>query len=121
MDFLRAKMKHFLQLSYRERRNSLNDLMDSNRSFRFDGRLVCTTFLFKAFRFSGDLISSIRNGSERLSDKHRSTSLQSTDSYGTAIGTSHDRCRGSEQRDSIISFLERLAESTGDIVPEADE
>ncbi len=119
IDFLRAKMNHYLSLSYNDRRMALSDLLDSDKCFRFDGRLVCTTFLFKAFRFSGDLISSVRNGSDRSSVHN--TPLSQDLNVSDYTFSSNDSCRSSEKRDSIISFLERLAESTGDLMPDVNE
>ncbi len=112
--FLRSKIITMRDMTYDQRRFSLMEMKGSSGRFHFDGSPVCNVFLKKAFRFSADIISGVRNGvvKSRL-----------TDSIGSELQsqTTSNSDRGPIQRDAIITFLERMAENCGDKMPDQDE
>ncbi len=112
--FLEAKIKISRGLSFENRRLALTEMMGSNGKFYFDGKVVCNNFLRKAFCFSGDIISSIRHGTKRV----RQHDSMASDFHSQTTSNSD---RGPAQRDAIITSLERLAESCGDLMPDVNE
>ncbi len=112
--FLESKIVTYRNQSYDQRKITLNDLKGSSGKFYFDGRPVCNVFLKKAFRFGGDLISSVRNGTirarqvESIGSEHQSETTSNSD-------------RGPLQRDAVITFLERTADNCGDKMPDLNE
>lgn len=105
--FLISKMKSISDLSFSDRRLSVADMIGSDGHFLFDGRRVCGRFLTISFHFSGDLLSSVKKES------------MNQNFVGTKSEKGLDRLCNS--RDSIISFLERLAEDTADLMPDTNE
>lgn len=113
--FLRRRMEEVSEMSSNERRRALRDMLRfTNTSnglkpmFYYDGRSVCAAFLEKAFRFSRDLQSSVKctpgyilKCNERILSSNLDT---------PAPG-----------RNSIVSFLERIADSTAGKMPDRDE
>ncbi len=116
--FLKTRMKTVTEMTYDQRRLCLLDMKGSNGRFYFDGTPVCNTFLKKAFRFSADLISAVRSGTvkTRLSDSFGAASNSQSRSQTTSNSD-----RGPFQRDAIITSLERMAENSGDMMPDQDE
>ncbi len=112
--FLESKVVVYRNQSYEQRKLTLFDLKGSNGKYYFDGRPVCNLFLKKAFRFGGDLITSVRNGTIT---SRQSQSLGST----LQSETTSNSDRGPLQRDSVITFLERMADNCGDKMPDLDE
>ncbi len=112
--FLRSRMVLLREMSYENRKQCLSEMMGSNGCFFFDGRQVCTIFLKKAFRFSLDMIAAVRQSPKKG---------PRTDSFTGDIfsHTTSNSDRGSDQKDSIITCLERLAEGSGDKMPDTDE
>ncbi len=112
--FLRSKMTVFRDMTYEQRRLSLMKMKGSNGKFFFDGSIVCNIFLKTAFRFSADLIASVRNGTvkDRIVESFGEDVLSNTTSSSD---------RGPFQRDAVITCLERLAESSGDKMPDHNE
>lgn len=109
LTYLRSKMSTILQLSIPQRRQAIHDMLGSSGSFLFDGRKVCSTFLIHAFRFSRDLQSSVRESSRRTSQ-----ATNNSESKGDAV-------RSALHKDAVITFLERLADNTGDRMPDRRE
>ncbi len=114
VDYLKAKMENFRNMNYEQRRLSLMEMKGSNGRFYFDGHTICNMFLKTAFRFSPDLISQVRNGAVRA---------RITDSFGSDMRsqTTSNSDRGPTQRDAVIMFLERMAETCGDRMPDNEE
>ncbi len=115
-EFLRNKMKLYREMSYFNRRITLSEMLCSDGSIYFDGRAVCNSFLNKAFRFSFDMITSLRNG-----DRKEAHKIEITSTSGPICQLSLSSDRNTEQRDAIITFLERLAENCGDKMPDTSE
>lgn len=117
--FLKTKMTMLRELTYEDRKVVLAGMMGSNGKFFFDGKQVCNSFIQQAFRFSLSMIASVRNGEPLkriIKDSSGPESLRNNNSHTTSNSD-----RGSEQKDAIISCLERLAESCGDKMPDANE
>lgn len=104
--FLTEQRSKVLVMSQTERRFYLHRLYDMHSGkFFFDNVRVCTAFLVNAFGFSTCLQSSVKKtGTEEFS------TTRSTISVGR-----------SDSRDCIISFLQRVAQSTGDSMPDRHE
>ncbi len=115
--FLRSKMEAIRKMSFESRKVSLNEMKGSNGKFYFDGKPVCNIFLRKAFCYSADIISSIRNGAVKKNQAGES------DSFGSEhqSQTSSNSDRRPIQRDAIITSLERMAETSGDKMPDLEE
>lgn len=106
--FLSAKITYFAKVDNNERRNGLRSMLrseenNSRKYFSFDGKRVCASFLSKAFRFSRDLQSSIKQTPASLSKELAVSCTREIESCG---------------RDSIITFLERLARKTAGKMPD---
>ena len=112
--FMRDYVQQLLTSSFRERKERLLSMKGSNGKFTFDGNIVCNMFLKKAFRYGTDLISSTRKCSTTLTNVATNNQSSSTMSSFTSY-------RASPSRDSIVSFLQRLADDTGDRMPDRDE
>lgn len=102
--FLKAESKRVFLLGNNERKQFLQGLFEpSSRTFMFCGKTVCYTFLEIAFGFSRDLQSRVKG---TPANQVRAESV---------------KVSRAAQRDSIICFLERLAESTADFMPDSAE
>jgi len=102
--YLSAQAVLLASKSRKGRREYLKNLLHGDSGlFFFNGIPVCATFLEGAFRFSRYL---------QLSVKRTPASSQPNVS---------SRRNTSSQRDSVICFLERLAESTADAMPDSKE
>ncbi len=112
--FLQGKMNQFRVMSYNSRRMALLEMKGSNGGFFFDGKQVCYVFLKKAFRFSADTISSV---------KLNKSCAPQMDSYCAPdqSQTTSNSDRSKVGLDAIIGCLERLAESSGDKMPDSEE
>lgn len=108
-DFLKEKTQRLLRMKTEERRQSLRDMMGSNGRFLFDGNQVCANFLVRAFHFSRDLQASVR-GSD--ANKRR---------VSNNIQGKKDSVRSAKHKDAIITYLERVADNTGDQMPDRNE
>ena len=105
--FLRAKVSKLLQSSNTSRRQYLFSLIGSDGAFIFDGRKVCTSFLSQSFHFSRDLQSAIKVLFKKGKVHHDPSTA--------------NIIRRSDGKDSIICFLERLANDTADKMPDTEE
>ena len=112
--FLKGKMETYRAMTFEDRRLALQQMLGSSGKFHFDGHTVCNNFLKLAFRFSLDLISSVRNGVNTKPQQVKHV----TDLHSQTTSNSD---RGAVQRDAIITHLERLAESCGDMMPDVHE
>lgn len=139
--FLHDKVAVFTKLSRRMRRKALEDLLGSDGSFHFDGRKVCGKFLSISFGFSRDLQASVRaneHSSTRISRRTQSSAAPTsqngyndvtTSQHGTYCLSDGDttacalvgRSARIVSKDAIITFLERLADSTADYMPNVSE
>lgn len=105
-NFLISKMSCILKLSSPQRRHTLQEMMGSTGSFNFYyGRRVCSNFLIKTFWFSHDFQASVKN-----STKNVSHAKNNTNSRG-------DTVRDILHKDVVITFLDRVAGNTGDMMP----
>jgi len=104
------KMKTFLAMNMIGRRQALAAMIGSNGRYYFDGNIVCGTFLNKAFRFSRDVQRSVK----LLSGTSHSSSLSVDNSKSNFLASA-------PSKEAIISFLNRLADSTGDTMPDCNE
>lgn len=89
------------------RRTYLSGLLnDNNGQFFFNGNPVCHQFLCRTFGFSRDMQGSLKGTT-----------------YARKLKTLSGLVRDSvaSKRDAIICFLERLADSTADQIPEKEE
>jgi len=105
--FLKAEAGCVLFMNQPARRTFLTGLKEPNSNwFHFNGSPVCYRFLEKAFGFSRDTMGSVRGtpGSRVVLNPQ-----------------SAGRDCSSSQRDSVVCYLERLAESTADFMPDSDE
>lgn len=107
--FMRGKMQNLLSLTTENRRHTLHDMMGSNGFFHFDGKEVCSIFLVRAFRFSRDLQSSVRGSLARAR-----RALNANEARGDAVPHM-------QEKDSVITYLERIADNTGDRMPDVNE
>lgn len=113
--FLKNKMDDILKMKNINRKQVLYNMLGSSGKFFFDGKLVCSTFLMKAFRFSRDIQSSVKrlqNGIIIGKD------ISEEDSLVRTMATSTTRTQGME---SIVSCLTRLADSIADRMPDSGE
>ncbi len=114
--FLRGKMRLYREMTYGNRRITLTQMLCSDGLIYYDGRTVCNAFLNKAFRFSFDMITAVRNGNK---EEISQVAAASSSSPFCQLSLSSDR--NTEQRDAIITFLERLADNCGDKMPDSAE
>ena len=127
--FLRKKMMSIRAMTSRERRQVLQNMIGSSGEFFFDCRQVCSAFLQIAFRFSRDLQLSVRNGQGSCTPPRRhKITIQASNTTSGATSPSHDMFEGivqtgrvHDQKDAVITFLERVAENTGDSMPDRAE
>ncbi len=99
---LSEKVKYAISITYSERRDMLRNMLTSNGRFCYDGNIVCSSFLLKAFNFSRDLQSSVKRAPNQFVDKcvyNRSASM----------------------RESIIDIINRLTELTADKMPDKSQ
>lgn len=90
-----------------DRKSTLEGLLSDSGVFMFDGRPVCAEFLVLAFRFSRDLQSTVKTtDSSRLQRRE------------VLIYTGQSKA---QSRDSIVVFLRRIAEQTGNSMPDTPE
>ncbi len=130
--FLIQKIKVFLNMSNCDRRQALASMVGSSGYFYFDGNKVCSSFLNRAFRFSRDVQSSVRAVMKNsLQINSKSNSMADT----TNIQRNQSSCLGPSttsnprsptilfcpSKEAIQSFLLRLAEATGDRMPDCNE
>lgn len=105
ISFLRDHMNPVLSLSSEDRQRNLHEILGSYRRFHFDGNVVCTAFLIKAFRlsryFQGNFRATI--GSR---DQICLPSVRREVRLTWANGDTSPR------KDSIINFLYNLGENT---------
>lgn len=106
-EHLSVKMRRILNMNAKNRRNALRGMM-VNGAFMFDGRRVCSNFLVKAFRFSRDLQCVVK-GTARAN--RRRVRMEEPNSHLAKPNS----------RDRIICFLNRLAQQTGNQMPDCQE
>ena len=129
--FLREKMSQYLSASTCDRKRLLCSLATSDGEFVFDGNVVCSQFLRKAFRFSLEvqaagrrIPSSTRNNipsgvvnTLMSMNSSRQGSSSSDNNSTTSIGGSQDPI----MKDYIITFIDRLVDNTADSMPDNGE
>lgn len=109
INFLREKMIRLRAATTTERRRALYEMLGSSGNFLFDGAPVCSNILQIAFRFSRDLQLSVRTGT--------ASSALSLPVLQTTVQTGGE----SDQKDAVFTFLERIAENSGDVMPDRTE
>ena len=112
VDFLTSRQVVILGSSKSGRRELLESLIGSGGRYIFDGRQVCMKFLQKAFRFSRDMITEVR----------RCTSSNVDVVPQMQSNTAHIHSdRPASKRESIVTFLQRIAEDTANQMPDCSE
>lgn len=131
--FLLEKVKLVLSMSAKDRRQFLSSMITSNGNFFFDGKQVCVSFLSTSFHCSRDILSSIRSASKFNNDVPSNTSSCGSRSSPFTASTSAMKLSrfksnpntsaicAAPARESILSYLNRVAESTGDKMPDNNE
>ena len=131
--FLTDRIVYYRSLPRNKRAHALFSMNSSTGNFVFDGKEVCSTFLTKAFRFSPDLQSRIRNLPESVlsqySDSIREACTSSMSWNGSIqdnsgniqYGTNIDLIGTPLQRDVIINFLDRIVEDVAEMMPDSNE
>ncbi len=131
-DFLLQKIKSIMSMSYTMRRQTLSSMLGSSGCFYFDGKKVCSTFLYKAFHISRDVQSSVRAIFNRGSisdgvvendsrETGNTTTTMDASVFNPSLATGLDAILPAPGREAIISFLLRLADETGDKMPDSSE
>ena len=128
---LRQTMESIFSSSRKTRRSILSQMYSSSGSFFFDGQKVCSIFLIEAFRFSGELQASVRvaNGTTTETGTMRSLNsssasasaaldLDSNHNDGLSTAVDHIESDRSVKRDAIITFLNRTANATANLMPD---
>ena len=128
--FLREKMGQILSASKTERKTALSSMATSNGNFVFDGRSVCGEFLRTAFRFSleSQVVARRQPIDETIGINHSVIeSIQSINAERNASSVEYVTMDSSGSAlsppalDSIITFIDRLVESTADRMPDNGE
>ena len=105
--YLSAQITRVLAMNQTDRRDVLSRMYDDKvNTFVFNGRRVCTWFLERAFGFSRYMQANVKQTPKSEPLKRQSKLPRLSDA---------------EQRDSVICFLERLAETVGDTMPDKKE
>ncbi len=123
-DFLMQKMNVFINMKPGDRRRSLASMYGSCGSFYFDGQQVCSTFLFDAFRFSRKVQSSVRaicKNNLKLSLTANKSSISTTSFLDSIPNPRSSSILAAPGREAVVSYLSRLAENTGDKMPDINE
>lgn len=122
-EFLINKIKLFMIMTPSNRRKALAGMYGSAGKFFFDGQQVCANFLFQAFRFSRMMQASVRLICERsLVSPSENGHLQSlNEGRGIPSNPNSVTILQSPAREAIISYLTRLADTTGDKMPDSEE
>lgn len=106
--YLKAQCSRVLPISQQARRIYLATLLDTSTGcFKFNGNTVCYAFLEKSFGFSRDMQGSVKGTPSGRKVKTANGNLP--------------RESDPRKRDAVICFLERLAESTADQMPDKTE
>ena len=107
LDFLLSKRTEVLQMTRAQRKRFLIGAFDENLgTFMFDGVRVCTRFIIAAFNFSNDTISGVKK-----------TPMART----TSVVDPMPRLSNAPKRELIVTFLNQLAETQGDKMPDKQE
>ncbi len=131
-EFLLQKIKSIMSMSYQMRRQTLSSMLGSSGCFYFDGKKVCSTFLYKAFHLSRDVQSSVRAIFNRATvgssareagdvQKINTTEAVEVPTVDSSSFQVFDATLPAPGREAIISFLLRLADETGDKMPDSEE
>lgn len=123
-DYLKHKIVSYRSKSTDERKTLLRSMVGSDNCFMFDGRRVCSTFLLLAFRFARPMQASVKDDVVSCHSSDVSfTKATSCDGQIASLSPSTNISdpKRSPHRDAIVSFLERLAESTADRMPDKTE
>lgn len=129
---LMERARFLLSASTATRRNTLKSYRVSNKTFHFDGREVCVTFLKKSFRFSTELISAVRTGKStrrRTASKRSNSAIASSRQYfnnqnspqSPEVSVTSSLNIICKKKEVVISFLLRTAEDCGDSMPNRSE
>jgi len=131
---LRHSMTIIFSSSRKTRKEMIVQMYTSSGHFFFDGRKVCSTFLIQAFRFSGELQSSIRSSFRSLPEPAVEDGVPregSNPSNALAVDDEDFGVHGSERdlietdrsvkRDAIITFLNRTSSATANYMPDNNE
>lgn len=99
-----AQYRIFMRMNREERKRQLIGMLNRDTSeFEFNGSAVCRRFLARGFGFSNCLQESVL-----ATPKARASC--------SAVALPRD-FRGDTKRDSVVTFLKRIAEETGDKMP----
>lgn len=115
LTIMNEKRKNFIAAAQADCRKKLNSMAGSDKHFYFDGRKVFRSFLSKIFRFSNDLEMRAKMSTcVYLGNKPSTTQFNSLPGSGALSSCA-------ERTTSIISFLERLADSSGNCMLDRSE
>lgn len=129
-DFYTQQAGHILAANSDTRRSILKSLLSSDDNFRFDGRVVCVRFLKEAFHFGTVKIAEVSSGKiSRPLHSHSSSQSQRMSASTAVSNTPHSQSITSDsyneaivkKNESIISFLQRIADDCGDSMPHKQE
>ena len=129
-EFYRANAHRILCAPSSQRRTILQSLLGSRKQFKFDGNPVCVAFLKRCFHFSTVLIAEVSSGKISRRPSHCSTSSSRPSSSSDNVSGS-DSARSTtsnsdltteiKKKDAIVSFVQRIAEDCGDMMPNKTE
>ena len=122
--YLSGRIKDYLSMSSESRKTVLRSMLSSQNFFSFDGKRVCSTFLHKAFKFTRAMQHAVKQSTQTSIPREDSSYEQiSSRMEGSDSASNCDQFddKMSPSRDSIVSFLEGLAESTADRMPDRSE
>lgn len=128
--FLMDKMRVYRSIDKEARRLILFQMTCSDGTFHFDGVSVCSNFLDKALRFSRHMQSLMRRSSFDIESSFSDSLLQALNSKSCNVDddeldVANKETPGSLGRelakDSIIVFLRRVADATGEEMPDTKE
>lgn len=130
-NFYMENAKRLTTASTDRRRDVLKTYLGSDKKYRFDGKVVCVTFLKKAFHFSTVMIAEVASGKINRDYNSRSSrssliaSVQSDNLASTSEGSttidSEVEPAIKKKKEAIMSFIQRLAEDCGDAMPHKPE
>ncbi len=136
LPFLIEKIKLVLSMSSKDRRHFLASMLGSTGKYYFDGNQVCVAFLSSSFHYSRDILGSIRSASEVNHTSSSSDGSCFSQSSQTIVPFTSDSFQNTTKyqsnptssvifsapcRESIVSYLNRVAENTGDKMPDSNE
>lgn len=129
--FLLDRVAYYRSLPRSKRLHALYTMNSSTGHFVFDGRVVCSKFLTRAFRFSPELQTKVRrlpdSFASEISESIKEACTSSSSGHCNIDPTSNQICTTLNevgtplQKDAIITFLDRIVEDVADRMPDSEE